>query len=428
MENRFPPESDILEYKRELSDSFLKTVSAYANFQDGTIIFGINDDRTLAGIPNPIDLAEKVTQKINDTIKPLPEYSIASNENDKTVILKVFRGIQTPYLYKNKAYERRNSSTIEVGSLTMQDLILNGRNTSFDALSSIHQDLQFSVLEKKAIQEIGIERLGSDVLKTLDLFNRDNFNRAAELLSDENDYSGTDIAVYGNDISTIRFRKTIDHCSVLTQYDESLKLYRQYYQEEVIQGSQRIRKERIPEEAFREALINGLIHRNWAIGGNIHIGMFPDRIEISSPGGLPEGITREAYLEDLLSVPRNPKLAYVFFRLNLIERPGTGVRRIQEAYRAAAMQPEFRVTDSSITVVLPTVQSRTRTTAEQNQLLSVMNPNILYSRKELENLSGFGRTRLMRLIGELSESGLIRISGKARSTRYSRSGLFTAAE
>ncbi len=422
MEKRRTPESDVLEYKREMTNSFLKTVSAFANFHDGTIEFGIDDNLNVIGIRNPLNFAENLTNKINDNIKPLPDYSITVNPADQTVILKVRRGTQTPYLYNNKAYERRNSSTIETGSLTLQDLILSGRNTSFDALEASRQDLSFQILEKKAIREMGIERLGSDVLKTFDLFSRDRFNRAAELLSDSNSYPGTELAVFGKTVSTIRFRKSIENVSVLKQYDEALSVYRQYYQEELIEGSLRSKTELIPEKAFREALVNALIHRNWAVMGAIQVYMFPDRIEISSPGGLPEGVSREAYLSDSLSVPRNPKLAYVFLRLNLIERLGTGVRRILEAYRDSDSQPGFSITDSSITVILPVRKSAVMTTMEQSQLLSLMNPNIRYTRKELEDLSGFSRSKLMRLINELIRAGLVKTSGSGRGTRYFRTG------
>ena len=89
--------------------------------------------------------------------------------------------------------------------------------------------------------------------------------------------------------------------------------------------------ELVPREAFREAIANALVHRCWDVNASINVRMFPDRIEVTSPGGLPDGITEEMYLAGGPSVARNPILANVFFRLGHIERFRTGIPRIIEA-------------------------------------------------------------------------------------------------
>ncbi len=467
MQTRRPPESEAIEYKREMTNSFLKTVSAFANFNGGVIEFGIDDDLTVRGIENPIQFAESLANKINDNIKPTPPYDISVNDSDQTVVLVVRSGLQTPYLYNNKAYERRSSSTIETGSLTFQDLILKGRNLTYDALPAFEPLLSFSQLEKSAQSVMGIERLGSDTLISLGLAGKNGYNRAAELLADHNDYPGLEVVRFGADLSTIRKRETIEHISLLEQYERALAFFKDNYLKEVIDGSVRRYEEEIPETAFREALVNALIHRNWAISGAIQVHMFPDRIEIRSPGGLPEGVSAQEYLTDALSVPtlihrnwaisgaiqvhmfpdrieirspgglpegvsaqeyltdalsvpRNPHLAYVFLRLNLIGRPGTGIRRIREAYAGLDASPSFSVHDSSIKVVLPVPQPQKEMTLEQEELYRLLNPNILYSRKELETLTGYKRSKLMRIVNELGEKKLVKTVGNGRSTKYRR--------
>ena len=414
------PESDQLEYKSDMTRSFLKTVSAYANFNGGMIEFGINDDRTVKGLANPLQFAEALTNSLNDNIKPVPDYEIAINDRDKTVLLTVRPGTQTPYFYNGKAYQRRNASTIETGTLTLQDLILQGRNLSFDALPAGRQDLTFDTLGRAAQSLMGVEKLGSDTLISLGLSGKNGYSRAAELLSDHNEYPVIDVAVFGDNLNTIRKREATEHTSILAQYERILEIYRDNYQKEVIEGTVRQSVEEIPETAVREALANALIHRNWAINANIQVHMFSDHMEVRSPGGLPDGVSEKAYLSDTISRARNPQLAYVFLRLNLIERLGTGVRRIREAYAGSDRTPAFQVTESSITVFLPVKNRKPRMTQEQASLYELMNPNILYSRKDLEDLTGFGRSRIMRLIGEMSENGLLKIQGVGKSRKYSR--------
>lgn len=66
-------------------------------------------------------------------------------------------------------------------------------------------------------------------------------------------------------------------------------------------------------------LSNALVHRTWDVNAQIKISMFDDRVEITSPGGLPDGLSKEEYLAGQISILRNPIIAGVFFRLGLIE-------------------------------------------------------------------------------------------------------------
>ncbi len=84
-------------------------------------------------------------------------------------------------------------------------------------------------------------------------------------------------------------------------------MFRKYYEYEQIRGSAREQISLIPEEAFREAAANALVHRTWDVNSQINIAMFHDKIQITSPGGLPKGISEEEYLRGGISILRNPK-------------------------------------------------------------------------------------------------------------------------
>ena len=91
-----------------------------------------------------------------------------------------------------------------------------------------------------------------------------------------------------------------------------MEMFRKYYQYEKIEGMERKVLERVPENAFREALANALVHRLWDMPASVKVSMYKDRIEISSPGGLPAGISREEYLDGQISMLRNPIIGNVF--------------------------------------------------------------------------------------------------------------------
>ena len=136
-------ESRNLEYKENMdSSTFMKTVSAYANYGNGVIIFGITDDGKVKGIPNPEKASLNLENKINDSMNPVPEYSIEIR-GDSTVALTVYEGNYKPYLYRGKAYKRNDSATIEVSRMEYGRLVLEGQDKSFEEIPAAGQQLEF---------------------------------------------------------------------------------------------------------------------------------------------------------------------------------------------------------------------------------------------------------------------------------------------
>ena len=290
-------ETRILEFKEMITNTFLKTVSAFSNYDGGTILFGVDDDGNVKGLPDVKQACLDIENKINDSISPQPNYILEIQNNDQTIKLTVKSGLQKPYLYKSKAYKRNDTATIEVDTLEFSRLVLDGKNIRFEELPCRDQELSFEVLQYMLKESIQIEAFNQDTLRTLNLYdNANGFNNAAGLLADKNHFPGIDIVKFGENISIIQKRITFENTSVLDAYEKALAVFRDYYQYEVIQGADRKKMEKIPEAAFREAIANALIHRVWDVDSHIRVSMFDDRIEVVSPGGLPSGITAEEYI------------------------------------------------------------------------------------------------------------------------------------
>ena len=278
-------ETRILEFKETITNTFLKTVSAFSNYDGGTILFGVDDDGKVKGLPDVKQACLDIENKINDSISPQPNYTLEIQNNDQTIKLTVTSGIQKPYLYKSKAYKRNDTATIEVDTLEFTRLVLDGKNIRFEELPCKDQNLSFEVLQCKLKESIQIETFNQDTLRTLNLYDNVNgFNNAAGLLADKNHFPGIDIVKFGENISIIQKRTTVENTSVLEAYEKALAVFRDYYQYEVIQGADRKKMEKIPEAAFREAIANALIHRVWDVDSHIKVSMFDDRIEVVSPG------------------------------------------------------------------------------------------------------------------------------------------------
>ena len=255
-------ETRILEFKETVTNTFLKTVSAFSNYDGGEILFGVDDDGNIKGLSNVKQACLDIENKINDSISPQPNYTLEIQNRDQTIKLNVKSGLQKPYLYKSKAYKRNDTSTIEVDTLEFSRLVLEGKNIRFEELPCKDQKLSFEILQSNLKEKIQIETFNKDTLKTLNLYDDVNgFNNASGLLADKNNFPGIDIVKFGENISIIQKRITFENTSVLDIYEKALSVFRDYYQYEVIQGANRKMVEKIPEVAFREAIANALIHR-----------------------------------------------------------------------------------------------------------------------------------------------------------------------
>lgn len=414
-------ETSDLEFKSEITNSFLKTVSAYTNFRGGQILFGVADDGTIVGLKGDITQAcLAIENKINDNITPHPNFSLEPNEAKRTIRLVVHSGLDTPYLYHGKAYRRSDSATVEVDRVELNRLALLGRGSSFEELPFHEAPLSFEMLFRDLRRVLGLNNPGDDVLRTLGLLTPSGFNHAAALLADVNPFPGIDIVRFGASINEILGRTTVEGASILAQFDAAMDCFSQFLRIETITGATRSVAEMAPHEAFREAVANALVHRTWDVNARVRVSIFPDRVEVSSPGGLPVGLSEAEYLAGRVSVLRNPLLAEVFFRLGYIEKFGTGVLRIREAYRARLEVPGFKVMENSITVILPFIGSKSGMNGDEARLLDLMNPGRKYSRAELDALTGFEKSKTIRLLNSLTEKHLVIATGRGRASRYQR--------
>ena len=407
-----------LEFKSDISNTFLKTVSAFANYDGGQILFGVGDTGEIIGLKDPAETCLAIENKINDSIRPQPQYELSVNEKDKTVTLTVEAGPAKPYTYKSKAYRRNDTATIEADELELSRLILQGRNIYYEELPADTQELSFLELERRAKQEIGIKSLNKDILKTLNLYHDgEGYNHAAELLADHNHFSGIDVARFGEDISIILKRAALEKESILSELEKAVELYRDYYQYEEIRGMDRVKVEKIPEEAFRETIANALIHRTWDVNAQIRVLMFEDRIEVSSPGGLPAGLSEEEYLKGNISMLRNPILGNVFYRLHIVEILGTGIIRIKEAYKESQKKPVFEVFENSIKVTLPVISS-INLNADEAVVYDVLRKNYPKSISEIMEEVPFGKSKTAALLKRMVEHHYVTIVGSGRGTKY----------
>ena len=432
IENLLEGESKFIEYKVQYTKSLLKTVSAFSNYHDGIIVIGIADDGRIPGVGDPETARLGIENSIKDNVTPCPDYEVETKliEGKPVLVFRIHKGIQTPYITNGRAYKRIDTSTMPVAKYEYDELVLLGRNLTFEELEYFGGDLAFSRLEELLKDRLGIEDVNDDVLRSLGLFNEGKFNNAAALLADANDFNegGMDIVVYADEsMLNIKDRVSLGSESVINYLEAAMTMYGKHLSKgDVIKGIYRESFDEIPEEAFREAIINAIVHRDYNRGGSSKIEFFDNRVEITSIGGLPVGITKEEYISGAFSNIRNKIMADIFFRCRLMEKMGTGVRRIRHMYRNHGEKPVFKVFENSIQVILPRQSISGRVSdshsgslsPEEEKLLNYIKASGTLKRLEVEKYMGVKKTKATKLLNSLLDKHSIIKVGSGKDIVY----------
>ena len=145
--------------------------------------------------------------------------------------------------------------------------------------------------------------------------------------------------------------------------------------------------------------------------------MYDDKIEIISPGGLPSGISEAEYLRGGISIFRNRIIGNIFLRLQMIEKLGTGIRRINEAYIDSKRKPAYELTDKSIKILLPVISEKNDLTDDEEIIYNLLKNKILSSSAIIEQCN-FGKTKTIKLLNQLVARGYIVTIGNGKATQY----------
>ena len=392
--------------------SWCKSVSAFANTFGGALIFGITNEGMVVGLENPEGDAEKISETIKTRLDPIPEFKLRFHQTEDgkvLVILDVYKGDETPYYYSGdgvlEAYVRVGNESVKATATELKRLVLRGKNTSYDSQNSTYkvEDYAFSKLKERYKKWTGNSFDDKDLISFGLVNEQGDLTNAGALLADESpircsrlfctrwnglnksggavdalddaEYSGSVISLIENGEAFIKrnckmkWRKTANSREEMPEY---------------------------VERSYHEALVNALAHRDYLVNGSeVHIDIYDDRMEIYSPGGMPDGSMIQD--RDTLTVPstrRNPVLADVFNRLGYMERKGSGFGKIISGYEFQinyneSKRPSFRSDRYQFTVVMPNLNYDVPQDFEGNETMSESMSELMS-----ESMSELERTRM----------------------------------
>ena len=412
--------------------SWCKSVSAFANTFGGALIFGISNEGMVVGLENPEGDAEKISEVIKTRLDPIPEFKLRfyQTEDGKVlIILDVYKGNETPYYYSGdgvlEAYVRVGNESVKATATELKRLVLRGKNTSYDSQNSTYkvEDYAFSKLKERYKKWTGNSFDDKDLISFGLVNEQGNLTNAGALLADESpircsrlfcirwnglnksggavdalddaEYSGSVISLIENGEAFIKrnckmkWRKTANSREEMPEY---------------------------VERSYHEALVNALAHRDYLVNGSeVHIDIYDDRMEIYSPGGMPDGSMIQD--RDPLMVPstrRNPVLADVLNRLGYMERKGSGFGKIISGYEFQinydeSKRPLFRSDRYQFTVVMPNLNYDVLQDFEENETMSESMSELMS-----ESMSELERTRMQIILHYLDTNKEINSSIAAK--------------
>lgn len=356
------PEGKTLEFKRDASSPgpILRTVCAFANTAGGTLLFGIEDrSGAVIGIPEPLDLEERLASIMADGISPglLPEIEVVPWRDSHVVAVHVALGPSRPYHVTalgpvEGVYVRLGSTNRRADGELIAELGRSARGKGFDEQAEVGASVKDLDIEAVSAAFEGIRDVRRPDLKTLRLvtsyqghdvpsaggmilFGRDRLERHPDAWIQAGRFAGTTKARIIDSADLRAYpANAIDQAIAFVVRNTALS-----YE---IQRPRRIEVPEYPPVAVREAIVNAVVHADYSqVGAPIRIAIFDDRLEVENPGILVPGLTIADVLGGVSKL-RNRVIGRVFRELGLIEQWGSGIDRMRSACRDAGLaEPTF---------------------------------------------------------------------------------------
>jgi ATP-dependent DNA helicase RecG len=364
-----------LDFKRDLSSmaKVVRTLAAMGNTAGGHVVVGVDDDRTVPGLVDPLKDEEALSRAVADSIEPLlpVEISVQHVGTANVLVAEVLRwkgpfGIEAEG--EEGFYKRVGSTNQRLGSTEIDELRREIAGKSFDAMpraGTSRNDLDPARL-RAYLRDRGI-KTDSPRLRSLELL--------AEYAGGSVVASNAGLILFGKDaprakfvpdarVRCARFRGTtkaeiLDRLDIDGTVLDAVAETEAFIARNTRTGGRfpgKMQREDLPEYApitIRELLVNAIAHTDYALAGSqILVAIFDDRVEIQNPGSFVYGSTVETIKQGISRV-RNRAIVRILRELNLMEILGSGYERISTTFDDGYPEPDWRELGVVVRVAIP---------------------------------------------------------------------------
>jgi ATP-dependent DNA helicase RecG len=407
------------EFKREYTADIKKEVLAFANTGGGVIFVGLDDAGTTYPIADIDGTLTQITNSVRDAILPDVTMFVQYEVSDGVIKIIVSDGANKPYYLAEKGlkpsgvYVRQGASSVPASFEQIRQMIKLTDGDKYETARSMTQDLTFREAEEEFARR-GVD-FGESQRRTLGIIGADGlYTNLGLLMSDECAHTVKFAVFNGTKKGEFKTRKEVGG-SLLRQLNSAFDfLSLSNNLNAAFSGLDRIERYDYPEEAIREAMLNAIVHRDYAFSGSIIVNIYDDRIEFVSLGGLMPGLIKEDLFAGV-SQPRNERLANVFYRVKLIEAYGTGLRKIMQYYEDLPVKPEIATTNATFVLTLPNMNYAAAQSAGKLQKVKPQHRKVLdyiaingsADSAAVQKILSVKQTRAYAVLKEMQLAGLI---------------------
>ena len=346
-DNRLIAECTSYDFKEMLErkkvKSWLKSVSAFANTDGGSLFYGVNDEGEIVGLENAQADADFISEMIKARLDPVPEVQLIPMEHEGRTLLevKVKAGVLTPYYYyqdgTRTAFVRVGNESVECNAQQLLSLVLKGTHMTWDSLpTQVDASKHSFIILANTFREQTHQEWNDKYLESFGLVTSDGKLTNAGLLFVDN------CTVFQSRIFCTRWTglykddaiSSVEHRANLVLL---LKYGMDFIKNYTMSGWVKMPNYRLnlpdySDRAIFEGLVNHLIHRDYTVmGGEVHIDIYDDRVELVSPGAMLDGTQiQDRDIYNVPSIRRNPVIADMFTQLDYMEKRGSGLRKMRE--------------------------------------------------------------------------------------------------
>ena len=421
-------ESEKTEFKENAkTNTYIKTVVAFANGNGGKIVFGVKDNREIIGVENEFEVMDGIINAISDSCYPMivPDISLHTLENKTVILVEIEGGKKKPYYLKSKGMQKgtyiRSGATTRIieEDYVLKELVLEGENKYFDQQVCHGESVSDEEIEKfcewleklarkNSENDTEIRKVTRNTLLSWKVLEEKNGRifptNAYILLSGKENWEVSrkiQCGVFKGETRSIFVDKKEFEGSIIMQLEKAY----QYVLEKINLGSDivgiyRVDKYEIPPKSIREVIANAVIHRSYLEPNDIQVALYDNRLEITSPGMLLSGVNVKRMKEGYSKL-RNRAIASVFAYVNIIEKWGSGIPRIMNEIREYGLQePEFIIFENDFRVNIYRKNYNT-TQSTQGSIQNRINTTQDISKKEkldVKNLTETDKTIINTII------------------------------
>ncbi|MBR5978589.1 MAG: putative DNA binding domain-containing protein [Verrucomicrobia bacterium] len=452
------PEHQEVEWKESWRDEYLKWLCGYANAHGGTLFIGKDDDGNVVGVKNSKKLLEDLPNKIVSALGIVADVSLRT-EGQKDYIEIFVEKYPSLISCHGKYYYRSGSVLREITGKELDRALLKSQGRTWDGVplpklsaSDLKSDA-ITLFKQKAISRGRLSEedasVSNDILmENLRLIDEDGYLTRAAVLAFHRDperwVTGAYIKIgfFGNSDSDLQYQDEI-HGPLIEQIDKTIDLvYTKYMKARITyEDIQRIEVFMFPREAFREILLNAVVHKDYSSCTPIQISVYEDHMYIWNNGEMPSNLrTTESLFSKHSSKPFNPKLAHIFFISGMIEAWGRGFDKIRTACDSlySTPMPEYDISDEGIMVHCSSNQQFLKLLGHEQvakrdpildpftddekplviAILDLLQKNGYIKNADVQSLSGKSAASAKRFLKKMTNAELLILDGAGRGQKY----------